>query len=128
MDVDATKFVFDSNTLFQTFEANDYITASFGKLTNNMASFFCNFTNETHAPGAIFNGFSRVRCPCDFNNYYGKTYVDKFINGSFVKYSINQNENAYETSMIGNGTMDWLNSDEMIKTDKAMFLWWAPHR
>ena len=37
----------------------------FGKLTNDMTTFFCN-----DKPPKI-NGFDRIQAPCDFDDFYG---------------------------------------------------------
>ena len=66
MYVSAQKYVFnDSNTLFQAFHNGGYLTASFGKLTNDMTTYFCNDN-----PPKV-KGFDRIQAPCDFNDFYG---------------------------------------------------------
>ena len=65
MHINTKEYIFsDNNTMFQSFHNNGYLTAMFGKLTNDMTSFFCG-KNPT------IDGFDRIQAPCDFNDFYG---------------------------------------------------------
>ena len=65
MSVDSPTYVFnDTNTLFQSFHNNGYLTAMFGKLTNDMTSFWCK-------GNPILKGFDRLHVPCNFQDFYG---------------------------------------------------------
>ena len=121
MSVDSPTYVFnDTNTLFQSFWSNNYLTGMMGKMTNDMTGFFCN-------DHPMLKGFSRLNVPCNFNSYYGTKYFDKYINGSWSWYNITDDEFAYETSRVGNATMNWLNSDEVINSTQPLMLWIGPH-
>ena len=73
MHVNAQENIFNnSNSWFQMFEQNDYKTAMFGKLTNDMTGFFCKDTPP------MLNGFSRITAPCHFNDFYGTWYCQLF--------------------------------------------------
>ena len=114
--LDAQKHVFnDSNSLFQAFHNNGYLTSMFGKLTNDMTKYFCK-DNPPHV-----EGFDRIQAPCDYNDFYGLQYFDKYENGSYVLYNATFNELAYETTHIGNATMNWLKSDDVIQSNKPLF-------
>ena len=66
MQVNAQKHTFnDSNSLFQVFHNNGYLTAMFGKLTNDMTQYFCQ-----DKPPKV-QGFDRIQAPCDYNDFYG---------------------------------------------------------
>ena len=54
-------------------------------------------------------------------------YFDKFDNGSYVLYDANFTQNLYQTSNIGNATLNWLNSDHVVNSSKPFFVWWGPH-
>ena len=63
MDISATYNVFNNtDSMFQLFANNGYLTGSFGKLTNNMNNFWC---NKKTPP--MLDGFHRINCPCDYS-------------------------------------------------------------
>ena len=93
----------DTASMFQVFSENGYQTASFGKLTNDMSSYWC----KSGTP-PLLRGFDRVHCPCDYNDFYGQKYFDKFGNGSTRLYSMNVTQALYETSFVGNASLAWL--------------------
>merc|ERR1712228_53651 len=72
------------------------------------------------------NGFSRVHCPCQYNNFYGTKYFEKYINGTTDLYELDVVETTYETSYVGNASIRWL--EERLK-DPTMpfFMWIGPH-
>eukprot|EP01084_Bolivina_argentea_P176008 304657_1 len=126
MHVAASYNVFNNpQSMFQTFQQNGYLTASFGKLTNDQTSFWCN--NNPN-----LKGFDRVHCPCDFNNFYGLEYFDKFTNGTTHSYTLDLTANAYETAYVGNASIKFI-SERMIdqntnpKTAKPFIMWIGPH-
>ena len=66
MYVNSQQFIFnDSNSLFQLFKNNDYLTGMFGKISNDQTSFWCD-----ENPPRI-NNFDRIHSPCDVGNFYG---------------------------------------------------------
>ena len=66
MQTNAQKHTFnDSNSLFQAFHDNGYLTAMFGKLTNDMTKYFCQYNPP------ITKGIDRIQAPCDYNDFYG---------------------------------------------------------
>lgn len=115
----------NSNSMFQIFHNNGYLTASFGKLTNDMTGFWCN-----NNPSLI--GFDRIQCPCQFNNFYGLQYFDKFINGTTKLITHNLTENIYQTPMIGNASIQWIKQQFTAQssnpdTAKPFIIWIGPH-
>ena len=120
MNIAATYNVFNNtDSMFQIFNSNGYLTGSFGKLTNNMPSFWCN--NDPLTDGHT-TGFSRINCPCDYNNFYGTKYYDKFINETNKTYSLPVVPTTYETSYVGNASVNWL--QDRLKDDSKPFLMW----
>ena len=64
MFIDATKYVFNNNSLFSVMYANGYNTGVFGKLTNADGSYFCNSPlNVTEA------GMTRIYSMCNTDDY-----------------------------------------------------------
>eukprot|EP01084_Bolivina_argentea_P159753 278238_1 len=124
-NIDAQGNIFNNSlSLFTKLKSNGYITGTFGKLTNDQANYWCN-ANQT----ALLKGFSRINCPCKFDNFYGLKYFDLFLNGTTKLYSITKNENAYETSVVGNATIQFLKeyiSDDNVNS-KPFMIWIGPH-
>lgn len=83
MNTNAKHHLFnDSNSLFQAFHRNGYLTSMFGKLTNDMTGFFCN------SDPPMVKGLDRVQAPCDYNDFYGlqlstllKLVISVFMSG-----------------------------------------------
>ena len=70
MDISATDNVFNNNnSMFQKFHDNGYLTSSFGKLTNNMNTFWCPSDNIP-----TLKGFDRINCPCNYSMYISIKY------------------------------------------------------
>ena len=77
MDISAKYNVLNNTeSLFQLFHSNGYSTSSFDKLTNNMNAFWC----ERDPP--LLDGFDRVHCPCNYNDFYGDEYMNYYQNGT----------------------------------------------
>ena len=82
MHVDAQKYVFDTtnNSLFQAFHTQGYLTAMFGKLTNDMTDYFCNDN-----PPKV-QGFDRIQAPCDYDDFYGLKFCTCTILYTYTTY------------------------------------------
>eukprot|EP01084_Bolivina_argentea_P023305 43457_1 len=126
MDIAAQYNVFNNTqSMFQIFQKNGYITSSFGKLTNNMNKFWC----EDKPP--LLTGFDRIQCPCDYNNFYGIQYMNKYMNGTVKILNLPLTPSLHETPMVGNSSLQFI--DEIIsdKSIKKPFISWigvhAPH-
>ena len=124
-NIDAQGNIFNNSlSLFTKLKSNGYITGTFGKLTNDQANYWC---QPNQSP--LLNGFSRINCPCKFDNFYGLQYFDLFLNGSTKSYSLKKSPIAYETSVVGNATMDFLseyiNNDDL--NSKPFYIWIGPH-
>ena len=98
MHIDDIGSVFSNSSLFPTMYNNGYLTGMFGKLTNNMADYFC-------VDNPKIDGFTRIQCPCDFNNFFGTKYMDKYANGSVIIRNFNVTKQLYETAMVGNASI-----------------------
>eukprot|EP01084_Bolivina_argentea_P024575 45786_1 len=125
MNIAATYNVFNNNeSMFQVFSRNGYDTGSFGKLTNNMGKFWCDSNPK-------LKGFSRIHCPCDYNNFYGQKYFDKYINGTKKSYTLKVTPTAYETSFVGNASLVWikqrLEDQKQNASAKPFIMWIGPH-
>ena len=116
----------NTNSMFQTFHRNGYNTGSFGKLTNDMPTYFCN----DNPP--MLDGFTRVNCPCYYNDFYGTKYVDyDETTSNYTLYTLPVDENTYETSYVGNASLKWI-SEQLQQQDTnnkaAPFIAWiGPH-
>ena len=126
--------VLNNNTLFQIMANNGYEVGAFGKITNDMPFWCDSYSNNSTQP--IIHGFSRLYIPCNYLNYYGHVYFNKFINGSYT-YSYTNNSyhspSLYETSQIGNATIQWIedlysNPKTSDKSDgNPFFALWGVH-
>ena len=127
MDISATFNVFNNTqSMFQVFHRNGYDTSSFGKLTNNMIQYFC-----VHSP-PFTNGFDRIHCPCDYNNFYGAKYMNYYPNGTLtVDSNIALTPHLYETAMVGNASIQYLSQIIVDPKHNRPFMTWigvhAPH-
>ena len=54
-------------------------------------------------------------------------YFDKYDNGTYRVYNTSFDVTAYETTHIGNATMNWLYSDYVIDSPKPLMMWVGPH-
>ena len=111
--------VFDNNTLFQNLHNYGYKTGAFGKIVNDMP-FWCNKSRQSGESEPILNGFDRLYIPCNYLDYYGHTYLSKYDNGTYNYVLTNESymsPSMYETSQIGNATIDWIDSLMQDKKD-----------
>eukprot|EP01084_Bolivina_argentea_P021905 40711_1 len=96
MSINAYNAVFDETNLFQKLYNNGYKTGAFGKIMNEVY-WWCNTSNPN------LKGFSRLYIPCNYMDYYGHTYLNKFMNGTW-KYSLTNTSyidpSLYQTSQI----------------------------
>eukprot|EP01084_Bolivina_argentea_P266117 451258_1 len=135
MHVDPYHPVFDNNTLFQIMYNAGYHVGAFGKIVNDMP-FWCNsYKNNDTKP--VIKGLSRLYIPCNYLNYYGHVYFDKFENDSYTYAYTNTSYTSpslFETSQIGNATIDWI--DEIYSNnlqnggnsdDISFFALWGVH-
>ena len=107
--------------MFQKFSSEGYITGSFGKLTNDMNEFWCNKNSSKN----LFNGFDRIFCPCDYNNFYGLQYSQLYMNGTYSMYNIEKTPSAHEAVMTGNASINFIN--EISSNDKPFMIWVGFH-
>eukprot|EP01083_Nonionella_stella_P111184 326010_1 len=126
MDISATYNVFDNaQSMFQLFHEHQYTTSSFGKLTNNMPTFWCKDNPR-------LTGFDRIHCPCDYNDFYGNEYMNYYPNGTLtIDKNISLTPSLYQTSMIGNASIEYLSEIINNKSNTKPFFTWiglhAPH-
>eukprot|EP01084_Bolivina_argentea_P142193 249798_1 len=119
MHVASTYNIFNNtNSMFQIFKSNGYMTGSFGKVVNNQGQFWCN-------NNPITLGFDRINCPCAQGNFYGTKYYDKYANGSSSSHQINLTASAYQTSYIGNASYQFVS--DRLKDEKPFIIWIGPH-
>ena len=106
------------------FKNNGYLTAAFGKLTNDQQDFWCDPVENGQEP--LVDGFSRINSPCA-QTYYQTLYFDKYINGSYKLHNIPAGPSNYLTSYVGNETVNWI--QEVITTHSSMpfMIWLGPH-
>ena len=130
MHADATGTVFNNtDSMFQIFQKNGYLTGSFGKLTNNMNGFWC----KKDTSQETLKGFDRINCPCDYNDFYGNEYMNYWAsNGSVIlEQNITKTPELYETTKVGNASYDYLKEIITDKSNTKPFLTWigvhAPH-
>eukprot|EP01084_Bolivina_argentea_P023304 43456_1 len=126
MDIAATYNVFNNTaSMFQLFHQNDYITSSFGKLVNNMNIFWC----DNKPP--LTNGFDRIQCPCNYNDFYGHQYMNYYMNGTITIKNFSLTPSLHETPMVGNASLEYLNEIISNKSINKPFITWigvhAPH-
>eukprot|EP01084_Bolivina_argentea_P266119 451260_1 len=124
MHIDPYGPIFDSNTLFQIMYNNGYHTGAFGKIVNDMP-FWC---DKSSVP--VINGLSRIYIPCEYLNYYGHNYFSKYENGTYEYLYQNesyQSIDLYETSQIGNATLDWIDQLYHNDSDANFFAIWGCH-
>jgi len=118
MNINAEANIFNaSRSIFSLLQAGGYQTGVFGKVTNDQPNYF---------PSGKSDGMDVVGAPIDYNNFYGAAYFEKYPNGStaFPKY---EGMDAYQTSKIGNQTMDWLRYIKNSNPSQPFFLYWGPH-
>ena len=126
MHIDPYIPVFNTNTLFQIMHNNGYHTGAFGKIVNDMP-YWCNTSQPT------IHGFSRLYIPCNYLDYYGHVYFNKFENDSYTYSFTNtsyQSVDLYETSQIGNATIDWIDemySNQIENTNISFFALFGVH-
>lgn len=111
----------NTNSLFQILNKNGYITAMFGKMTNDQGQYWCNNKPQ-------INGFSRINCPCA-EQFYQLKWFDLYLNGTQKITNYNLTPSAYLTSIEGNATVQFL---EEVTTnpeykDKPFMAWVGPH-
>ena len=127
MDISARFNVFNNTqSMFQMFHGHGYDTSTFGKLTNNMNAYFC-----AHSP-PFTSGFDRIHCPCDYNDFYGTEYMNYYPNGTVhIDHHLPLTPEVYETSMVGNATMEYLAEIIVDPDHDRPFMTWigihAPH-
>ena len=127
MDISAKFNVFNNTqSMFQMFHGHGYDTSTFGKLTNNMNKYFCE-----HSP-PFTDGFDRIHCPCNYNDFYGTEYMNYYPNGTVtIDLKVPLTPKLYETSMVGNATIEYLSQIIADPNHNRPFMTWiglhAPH-
>ena len=126
MNIAAQYNVFNNTkSMFQILSQNGYLTASIGKLTNDLENYWCNAGNNP-----LLHGFNRISAPCDNeNNFYEPRWFDLYFNGSIGQTNYSLIPTHYKTSLEGNQSIQWLND---IKTNNLIdkspfFLYIGPH-
>ena len=126
MNVAAQYNVFNnSKSMFQILSQNGYLTASIGKLTNDLENYWCNAGDLP-----LLSGFNRISAPCDNeNNFYEPRWFDLYHNGSIGQTNYSLIPSNYKTSLEGNQSIAWLdeikNSGEI--RENPFFLYIGPH-
>eukprot|EP01084_Bolivina_argentea_P024581 45793_1 len=111
----------NTNSLFQLFHSNGYITAMFGKMTNDQQNYWCNNNPQ-------MNGFDRLNVPCA-EQFYQLKWFNRYLNGTYKINNYNLTQDTYLTSIEGNETIKFLNEVTTNPTykDKPFLLWLGPH-
>jgi len=118
----------NENALFQKFHSNGYITGAFGKVVNKVSGYWC-------AAPTSGDGFDRIHLSCDYEDFYGTKYYNRYVDGSSDTVDHTLDENVYQTAMMGNATVDFVHErmlDQTENPDTAQpFIMWvgpyAPH-
>eukprot|EP01083_Nonionella_stella_P174756 606699_1 len=131
MHVDPTRPVFDDNTLFQIMHNAGYHVGAFGKIVNDMPFWCTSYYHPDTKPN--IKGFSRLYIPCNYADYYGHVYFNKFENGSYTYSYTNtsyESPSLFQTSQIGNATIDWIDqiySNNLNNEEISFFALWGVH-
>ena len=120
MHVNAEELVFDPSTLFSQLHSNGYVTGVFGKVINGQQKCFCKeFRSE---------GMTMVGSPCKEGDFYGNQYFVKHPNGTHYIETLDKSlETTYQTSQLGNRTLDWINSVVKENASQPFFAYIGPH-
>ena len=108
--------------MFNQFHLNGYMTGIFGKHVMNKPSMWCP-SNESESLN--FTGYDRVFLMCGASDYYQPKYIDKYSNGSYLWTNLSLAPEHYQTSMIGNASLEWLRS--LTDNDSPFLIWIGPH-
>eukprot|EP01083_Nonionella_stella_P317406 1155543_1 len=126
MNVDGTGAVFNTSTMFQQFNLNGYTTGIFGKHVMNGPSYWCPKSPNISNP-LNFTGYDRVFLMCGSADYYQPKYIDKYSNGSYLWTNLSLVPSSYQTSQIGNASLQWLQSLASADEQKPFLMWIGPH-
>eukprot|EP01084_Bolivina_argentea_P156232 272259_1 len=115
----------NTDSMFHMFSNNGYITGIFGKMTNDQASYWCNPVKKNQVP--YIDTFSRINIPCSQKSFYDLEWFDKYMNQSYKLYNLTMQPTSYWTSLIGNKSVQFLETIIKNVPYKPFFLWIGPH-
>ena len=97
--------IFDNPlSLFNTFHANGYLTAAFGKVTNDMS--FCPGWDGHTKPD--FSSFDRLHVSCNYRDFFVTDYFNKYVNsneGVVENVGSSDDSSIYQTAQLGNASL-----------------------